>query len=182
VPGVALPADDERVRLFFNPDEAGFKKLVAQYAKHGVTLDRVTVESRRGIRETRLKVALAKLSSLASSDLFPDYGFSIRRTPDGDYEFYRKPPDFGEPPPFDMSDPDMMKQLAPFFANFRVTTRLQTPGEVFETNGSTQTRYSAVWTYDFEKDPNAVLKLQRDPMRLVFDGRGSEIAEMRQGL
>jgi len=178
---VTLELADERTRLFFDPEEVALKKLVQQYAKYGVDLERIRVQSKRGVREVRLKVSIDNLGALAASDLFPAYGFSLSKTPSGDYEFYRVPGKFGEEAPLNMSDPETIKMLIPFFTGFRVATKVQGPSQLLETNAGIETRYSSTWTYDFDKDPEAILKLQREPWRMVFGGRGVNLPEVKQG-
>jgi hypothetical protein len=178
---VTLQPVDERTRLFFDPEEVALKKLVQEYAKYGVSLERIRVQSKRGTREVRLKVAIDRLAALAASDLFPAYGFSLSKTHSGDYEFYRVPGKFGEEAPLNMSDPDTTKMLIPFFNGFRVSTKVQAPTQLLETNAGIETRYSSVWTYDFDKDPEAILKLQREPWRMVFGGRGVNLPDIKQG-
>jgi hypothetical protein len=177
---VALAGDDERVRAFFDPDEAKLRRILQAYASYGVTVERLTVETRRGIREVRLKANVNRLSTLAASDLFPEYGFSLRKTQEGNIEFSRKPPKAGEDDPFDVTDPDVMKQLAPFLGGFRVVTKVQVPGEILTSNANSASRYTGAWTYDYDKNANAVLRLQREPLQILFDGRGVELPEIRQ--
>ena len=177
---VSLEPMDERTRVFFDPEEGALAKQVEAYSKYGITLDRIRVESKRGVREVRLKVSATSLGALATSDLFPAYGFSISKTHSGDYEFYRVPGKFGEAPRLDMSDPETLKMLIPFFNGFRVSSKVQVPSQIMETNAAIETRYSSTWTYDFDKDPEAILKLQRDPWRMVFGGRGVNIPVIKQ--
>ncbi|MBM4143716.1 MAG: hypothetical protein FJ225_09035 [Lentisphaerae bacterium] len=179
---VAAPQLDPRVRAFFDPEQLALTRAVQEYAKYGVSLERIRVESRRGVREVRLKANINQLAALAVSDLFPDYGFSLTKDAKGNYEIYRVPGKFGQAAPVDMDDPETQKMLQPFFAGFKVVTKIQASGQILESNAENDTRYSSVWSFDYDRDTEAFLKLQREPMRMVFDGRGANITEFKQGL
>jgi hypothetical protein len=62
---------------------------------------------------------------------------------------------------------------------FRAVIRVKTPGKILQTNAPEKDERSATWTYDVEKDPQALKKVQQASMQIVFAGEGLKIPEFK---
>ena len=69
--------------------------------------------------------------------------------------------------------------MAQLMEGFRAVIRVRTPGRILETNAPEKTDNSATWTFDLEKDPQALQKIQRLAPRIVFEGKGLKIPDFR---
>ncbi|OGV60058.1 MAG: hypothetical protein A2283_19825 [Lentisphaerae bacterium RIFOXYA12_FULL_48_11] len=180
--GHAMPRtiEDEFEQVFFDPSEDRIKLLVKKYEKLGITMDTLKVETRNAVRNVTLKVAFADLGEVARADFFPRHGFSLFRNNDDTYTFSRLP-DNDETilKPRGIA-PESAGLLSPVLSGFRVALKVNTPGKIFESNASRKALYNAAWIFDFDKDPNAVETLQNQSMKIIFDGKGSKLPEVRQ--
>lgn len=181
--GQAMPPtmEDEFEQAFFDPSEEKITRLVKKYEKFNIKMDTLKVETRNAVRNITIKLAFADLSQVAKADFFPRHGFSLFRNKDESYTFSRLP---------DSDQTTLLKPhatipeasglLTPVLSGFRVALKVNTPGKILESNASRKTLYNAAWIFDFDKDPNAVEALQNQSMKIVFDGKGSHLPEVRQ--
>jgi hypothetical protein len=179
VAGETLPKDREDAwhRLLLQPEEEAIRNRLAGYDKYGMRVDKLKVESRGGRREVQIVLLAEDLARAAESDLFRQYGFSLRKNRTGNYVFYRP----GKKPPQDAAqqpDPEDSEQLSPLLAGFKVHIRVNTPGRILETNAAGKGLYAATWTFDFDREPTALADLQRQDLYIVFDGRGLTLPEV----
>lgn len=172
--------EDEFERTFFDPSEEQIKRLVKKYEKFGITVDMLKVETRNAARNVSLKLVFADLGQVAKADFFPRHGFSLFRNNDNTYTFSRSPDNDETILKPNEITPESAGLLTPVLSGFRVSLKVNTPGKILESNASRKTLYNAAWIFEFDKDPNAVELLQNLSMKIVFDGKGSKIPEVRQ--
>jgi hypothetical protein len=56
---------------------------------------------------------------------------------------------------------------------------VKTPGRILETNAQEKSERQAGWTFDLERDPEALQKVQEASLRIVFEGKGLDIPAFR---
>ena len=176
-------ADDEETRyayMFLMPDEDQIRRECERYARHGITVDNLKIETRNAWRHVDMKILFTNLKGLAATDVFKYVGFALAKNSDGNYVFYRAAePKQGFNPP-DCEDPTVVRMLSPILGGFRVNLILKTPGRIVRTNASRKSGYTSIWTYDFERDPAAVVKIQTHRLITIFDSSGLDLPEIRQ--
>jgi hypothetical protein len=159
--------------LFAEPADEHLRRGFGQYEKHGLVLEDLKVEARDGRRNVRMKISFPGLDSLSKTEFFPEHRLSIARNPEGSCVLELVPMS-GEKVPR-ITDEDTVRQLVPLLSGFRVTLKVNTPGRITETNASEKSDRTATWTFDFDKNPNAVPDLQNGLMKVVFDGSGLDL-------
>jgi hypothetical protein len=125
-------------------------------------------------------VKFARLASLQQLDFFQDYGFNLVRNEKGRYVLYRQVKRPPPSPPSDVSEEDLVKLLSPVLAGFNVVVTVNTPGRIVETTAPGPSAHTATWRFDFARDPNVLLSLQRFGMQIVFDGQGLDLPTLTQ--
>jgi len=173
--------EDDFTQLVFSPEEKMIRDKVASYSDLGLVLEKLSVESRHGERKVALKLRFNDIVKLAQADFFSGYGFSLLRTGDGNYSLFTRPAT-DEPlnPDWSTSDTETQKLLAPFLRGFKFRLEVRTPGRILKTNAGQRTATTAAWTYEFDTDADAVARLQRERMQIVFDGGGLKLPDVRQ--
>lgn len=172
--------EDTFQRLFLDPSEDQIKKFLKKYEQFGITIETLKIESRNASRNVTLKLAFTDLARAARADFFPRHGFNLSQTANGTYTFLRTPERDDGGYQIQNLGTDTAGLLAPVMNGFRVALKVNTPGKIIETNASRKTLYNAAWIFDFDKDSNAIKTLQNQTMKIVFDGRGIQLPELRQ--
>ena len=170
-----LPApvpDDRLARIFANPSEDQIREEVGKYAKLGLKIEDVKVDTSKAARTVRLRLSFTDIGELAKAEFFRRYGFSLAKTtePVNRYVLQRSPRVDTSLEPPDFTDPEVLKTLTPVYTGFRVVTEIRVPGRVLKSNAHAGSRYAATWIYDFDADKRAVTAFQSDDMRVEFDG------------
>ena len=168
------------LRLYLDPVEADLRNELKPYERAGVTAEKLKVESRGSERYVSLKLNFASLTELAKTDLFRSYGFSLARGPGGLYEMTHIAPGPKQARNADYTDAEATKLLAPVMGGFRAHVTAQVPGAIQKTNATRHSERTAVWTFDFADDPFAFVQFQQADLRIVFDGRGLDLPEVKQ--
>lgn len=178
--GTATPEEwqDKFVYLLLDPVEDTLRGELAKYQKHGVTVEKLQIETRNAWRHTKLTLACADLKALSATDLFKEYGFSLTKTDRGDYLFRRGTDRPGSDPPPDFSEPETHRLLVPIVGGFNVMLSVTVPGRIMESSATRHSLYTASWAFDFDRDPNAVAAYARHQMRITFQGRGLNLPEI----
>lgn len=176
-------ADDEETRyayMFLMPDEDQIRRECERYVRHGVTVEKLKIETRNTWRHVDMKILFTNLKGLAATDVFKYVGFSLAKNSAGNYVFYRAAaPKEGFNPP-NCEDPKVLKMLSPILGGFRVNLIVKTPGQVIRTNASSKAGYTSMWRYDFARDPTAVVKIQTHKLVTIFNSAGLDLPEIRQ--
>ena len=172
------PAQEDYTRLLFNPVKDEIVSLLKEYEKFGITTEKVEVRSRDMRREVEVRVRFADLAKLAQTGLFRQYGFALRKDQKGNYVLSRpaqNPRPGGEPKPV---DPETAKQLNPLLGGFSVTLTVHTPGPVLKATAPASSPSSVTWSFEYDRDPNAILAIQDQDFAVVFDGQGLNLPEI----
>ncbi len=179
-----LPApSDDFLQLLMDPRESDIRKKMAAYEPLGIRIDELTVNARSGRKEVDLRVSFRDLEDLARADFFAEYGFNLVRTSPDAYTWQTRPAT-REPfnPEWSAEDQETYKLVAPLLGGFRYVLEVQTPGTILRTNADRHSAYLATWTFDFNADRDAVAKLQRRMMSIVWNAEGLTLPDIRQPL
>ena len=174
-----LIQEDDFTRMLIDPIENDMRREIKKYEKYGITLERMKVESRNAWRHVRMKILFDNLEEAAKTDVFQEYGFSLSKNTNGNYLFYRKGENDDSKKTRKFSDHETVRLLTPLLGGFKVVLRLNTPGKILKTNAPQKSLYSAIWNFDFDKNPDAVLGLQNESLMLVFEGDGLNLPEIK---
>jgi hypothetical protein len=180
--GQAMPPTTEDIlqRVFFDPSEDQIKQTLRKYEQFGVTIDTLKIEARNAARNVKLKVIFTDLARVSKADFFPEHGFTLARNQADNYVFFRAPENQENGYDRQNLGQDTAGLLSPILNGFRVSLKVNTPGKVLESNANRRTLYNAAWIFDYEKDPDVIKTLQTQTMKIVFDGKGLQLPEVRQ--
>ena len=173
------PAAHERIRLFLSPDKGEIAGKLKEYEQHGITVDELTVTTRGARRHVHVNLLFRNIAEAAKADFFADYGFSLFRSPRGEYAIYRPPSVTQYQTDMDFSDAETVKLLSPLLGGFHFSLSMKMPGKVLRTTAHRKTFDTASWSFDFDRDANALVALQKQEFGLVFDGEGLGLPEIK---
>jgi hypothetical protein len=169
---------DPAVPFLLEPNEDRIRSELKRYEANGIAIDTLKVDVLNNKRRVQMKLRFRSLSELAKADFFPEYGFSLKRTTEGNYHLFREGYEVESDSVTDLSDPATTTMLAPFLSGFRVAIKVVTPGAIMESNASRPSQFAATWLYDYERDPNALLLLQATDMKILFEGEGLRLPQI----
>ena len=136
-------------------------------------LEQLTTERKAGRVVRRGLISFKTLDGLARA-LLPERTLALTRDARGDY-LLAEQAGGGQTLSSRLAAvaaDDSNPLVAELFKGFRATLRVTTPGRVLDGNAAQAEGATAVWRFDFDRDPQAVAKLLQRPMRLTFAGRG----------
>ena len=173
---------NDLTRLMLDPDEDAIRTQFKTYRSLGVTFEDLKVDVREGRKHLKMKILFQDLAKLAQADFFADHGFSLERTPEGNYMLTRVPPDSqaGAEPPPRISDPETEKELTPLLGGFSASYSVKVPGRIIRTNAPRKSLYSAEWAFNFDDDPNAFANFHFQRLALLFDGENLDLPAVAQ--
>ena len=127
----------------------------------------------------KIKLTFDDLAQLPKTEAFNYVGFSLVRNQEGHYVFYQaSEPGPGFNPP-DLTNELVTRQLTPILAGFKVVITLKTPGAILKTNADRRATFSSMWAFDFDRDPAALIKLQKHKLVTIFNSTGLDLPEIR---
>lgn len=157
----------------FEFDEATVRKDFEEYASSGVTLLDVRTEEVDGWKYLSLRIGFTSLEGLGKTEFLSDRMVTLKRLPDGNYEFTQAAPP--APPEADMAG--MEEMMASMMKGFRAALKIELPGDVVETNADSKKGRAVEWIFDLDKDAKALRRAQNMSMRVVFKGDGLTLPE-----
>lgn len=170
----------EDAYLFLDPDEDALRAKIGKYKANGVEIEQMNVQTRNAWRQVHLKIRFRDIGELAETDFFNDYGFSLYKSPKGNYVLYREAPEAEHEYPTNLDDPKISRSLTPILGGFNVTVHVNTPTQILKTNAQRHTAHTASWQFDYDRDPNAFVYLQKQTFMIVFDGRGLSLPQIKR--
>ena len=150
-----------------------------EYEPYGVTLESLKSEERDGWQYRHMVIRFRDLKGLSQTGFLSDRNITLARNPQGNYIFTQTAAHGNLPEELASDDPQTEYMMAQLMEGFRAVIRVRTPGRILETNAPEKTDNSATWTFDLEKDPQALQKIQRLAPRIVFEGKGLKIPDFR---
>lgn len=157
---------------FFDPSQERLEAAVRKLEKYGVKAEDLVFENREVSRHVRARLYFEDLAKLAKAPAFQQYGFNLTRNAQGDYVLSRPSRTRDASADLPYGDPEVTRNLGPMLEGFRVDVRIETPGRILDTNASRSSPTSAMWSFDFARDPAAVAAFRDRDLTVVFDGRG----------
>jgi hypothetical protein len=170
--------ENELAYLLLDPTKEGLEQEINKYRKYGVTTEELKVESRNARKYVTLKLRFKNLAEFAKSDVFQTYGFSLNKNTQGDYVLDRPASFAAGAAETDFSSPEMVRLLTPMLGGFNVIVKVRPPGGILKTNAHRSSQYMATWSFDFDRDSNALMALQKQRMVILFDGRGLDLPKI----
>lgn len=168
------------VQTFIYRPEERIKPFITENEKYGVRINTLKVQAREAGRQIALEVAFDDLSKVAEADFFQKHGFSLTKNGQGDYVLHRAAPKTEQKATIDLSNPLNVKLVEPFLGGFNVELRVTTPGRILKTNASARSDYSAVWSFDFDSDPESFVALYTRAFGILFEGEDIALPEIKR--
>jgi hypothetical protein len=165
--------------LFIEPDQERIEKKLAEYKELGITVEYLKVDTSGTSRTVKLKVSFKDVAALSKTDLFPTFGFTLAKTPNGTYIMRHANPNASKVKKPDLSKPDTVRELSSMLAGLSVTIRLNTPGRILKTNGQQSTATSVTWGFDFNRNPSALIDLQTKVLAVEFAGENVNLPQIK---
>ena len=161
----------------FEFDEAKVKKKFDALKDEGITLKKVKSETKGGWKYMYITADFKDISKLKKMDEFDDSSMTITKNADGNYviDSGMSQGEMGE----GMDNPEQMKAMLPMLAGMRIVMKFNTPGKIIETTAPIKDKKSAEWVFDVDKDPDTFMKMSNSEMKIVFDGKGCTIPELK---
>ena len=148
-----------------------------EYERDGVVLQSVKSEIRDGWKYRRMVIGFRTLAGLAKTGFLANRNISLVKDARGNYVFTQQAGGGGNLPPelAAFTDPATESLFSDMMKGFGAVVRVKTPGRILETNAPEKTDQQATWTFDLDRDPEALQKVQKSSLRIVFEGKGLDI-------
>ncbi|HAS82548.1 MAG TPA: hypothetical protein DCS43_07735 [Verrucomicrobia bacterium] len=155
--------------VFLDPDGPSLRKQLDAFASDGITLRTLQQGTRPAWRTMVLELHIDDLSRLADDLFFKEHGFDLTKDADGHYVWSRAAhcADIGSLPTA-LSEREL-EQITPLLAGFKTTVKVTLPGRILSTTAFRTSQQTAIWEFDFDRQPESIQTLQRQPFRVVFD-------------
>lgn len=165
----------------FDFNEADIRKDFAAYEKSGVTLKDVKISDEQDWKFVDLDIEFKTLAGLSETEFIADRTISLTKMPDGNYEFRQSAPVQGMKPAemAGLDEASIKSLMAEMMKGFQAKMTVIVPGAIAETSADSHDERSATWSYDLDKDPDALERAQKMDLRVVFSGKDLELKEFK---
>jgi len=170
--------DDKLMLLFLDPVSDDIHRELDKYKEYGLKIDELKVDTGGAARHVNLNLTFRDLAEVAKADFFPAYGFSLVKDDQGNYVLHRPAPNEGGEMPPPVND-ETARLLTPMLGGFNVALSITAPGKILRTNAHKKSLYTAMWTFDFDRNPNAVTALDNQAMTVIFSGNELNLPQIR---
>lgn len=151
-------------------DEGILKAKFAALAKEGLSVESVKTREQGGWNYVDFTLKFTTLESLFKQSFFRDFGVIYKHLDEKSGKLTISLPQAGSTPDIvSVVTQESLNKLTPFFNGFRVVARLGLPGEIRNSNSLMSDSRRATWEWDFDKDSEALARLARDKIVVVFD-------------
>lgn len=180
--GEATPPGTELEPLlaaFLSPDEAEIRKQIEALGIRGLSIKTIGQAARTAWRHIDLELEIADLAELAKNPFFIKHGFDLYKNAEGQ-QVWSRAPHINDPGsiPDTLSDRDL-EQITPLLAGFKTVVKITLPGRIVSTTAFRTSLHTAIWEFDFNRQPTAIQALQRQPFQVVFDAPQASLPELR---
>lgn len=164
----------------FDFSESEIRKDFTAYEAKGVKLNDVKISTDQGWKFVDLQIAFTSLEGLAQTEFIADRSIRLSRLPDGRYEFRQSAPaqKLDANDMAGMDEAGIKALMAEMMKGFEAKMRVTVPGKIEETTADEHDEHSATWTYDLDKDTNALDRAQKMDIRIVFKGDGLNLKDV----
>ncbi len=181
--GTALPNvdGDDLLQLFMDPDEDRITAKVKKYRDLGIELKRIKISSRNAWRFIEINLSFLDIKKLEKADFFRENGFNLTQRHDGSY-LLSKPAarqKDSKAASDKSADPKELAFLSPIMSGFTVEIKFEFPGRMIDTNAHSKNLNTAEWRFEFDKDSDALSKLQNQDFRVIFEGKSLKLPNVQ---
>jgi hypothetical protein len=165
---------------FLDPDEAGLREQLKAFASLGISIRSISQETRSASRHIELVLDIADMATLAGNPFFEKHGFDLRKNAEGRYVWSRAPhiaETGGIPEPLSAAD---LEQITPLLSGFKTVIKITPPGRILSTTAARTTLQTAIWEFDFNRQPMAVQSLLRQHFHIVFESAEANLPELHR--
>lgn len=157
----------------FEFTEADIRRDFAEYDEFGVRLKDVDIVETNGWKFVNLAIHFDSLDGLLRTDFLGDRSLTLTKTGTDTYELrHAAPVEHIEPGQIDGIDAASLNEMmAGMMKGFRAVLHVDVPGEIKDTNADSHTGSTATWSFDLDKDSNALVRAQSQDMRITFTGK-----------
>jgi hypothetical protein len=177
--GLEIPATAPRdySRLLFSPVKEDIVKLLKECEKYGIATDRLEQKSRDVRREVDIRVRIEDIGKASRSDVFQQYGFSLRKDAKGNYVLHRGSA-LAPGQRVEALEPETAKLLTSLVGGLNVTITVSTPSRILSTTAQNSGPRSAMWIFDYDRNPKALTDLHKQNFTVVFEGGDMKLPEI----
>jgi len=165
------------IMTLLDPSVTAIREHLLAWEPQGVTIRSLRQNTRTLWRDFALVLDIADLAKLPEIPFFAKQGFTLQQTPEGQYVLERPalvtdansiPPRFTEPE---------LAQIRPFLDGFKTEIKIQVPGRIVSTTANRTSLQTAIWSYDFNLQPESLQQLLRQHIHLVFQTSTRDLPE-----
>lgn len=159
-------------------DEEVIRKEWNKSVNEGVYLNNVVTELKNGWRIMRAEIGFDALQRLFDCGMIEDCHIALTRGPGGQYGFQQSidVAKMSESLPAGLDLNTLQPLMSMMFKDFRADIRFNAPGAIIRSNADNVEGQSASWSVRGDQ-PDFVARLQDFDVRLMFDGKGMQIAD-----
>ncbi len=167
------------IKTFLDPSVSAIREHVLAWQPYGVTIRSLRENTRSLWRDYALVLDIADIQQLPNIPFFARHGFSLERNQEGQYVLDRAPlvTQPGSIPP--RFSPEELEQIKPFLAGFDTEINIQVPGRIVSTTAGRTSLQTAIWRFNFDRQPESLHQLLQQPFHLVFQAPGITLPEWR---
>lgn len=160
-------------RAFLDPNADEIRKELKPFESVGVRIKKLEVDARSGWAQVEMALEADNLAKVAETDFFKEHGFNIKRQTNKEGKeqlvFSRDAHVEANGTIVPTLSKKEEKELIPILGGFETSIKITVPGRIVNSTAFGTTLYTASWEFDFDREANALIALQRQPLRIVFE-------------
>jgi len=160
------------ILTFLDPNLSAIREHVQGWQEYGISVRSLRESPRTLWREYALVLDIADISRLPEIPLFAQQGFSLARNTEGQYLLDRPalvtrpgtiPPRFSD---------QQLEQIKPFLSGFNTEIKITVPGRIVSTTAGRTSLQTAIWSFQFDRQPESFHQLLQQQLYVVFQAPG----------
>jgi hypothetical protein len=170
------PAVSAALPLLFSDNE--LRRTLQPFAARGIVAKNIKLDTRREWRTVQLELVFKDIRAVFDLPFFKDCAIQLAREAEGVYRLNVQTPKLsrlGTLP--DLTDKSNRETLSLLLAGLAVTVRVNAPAEVVATNAGRKTPRAGMWEFDFDRDPQALQRLDGYLLTMAFRSRGVNLPD-----
>ena len=156
------------IMTFLNPSTSAIREHIRAWEPHGISIRTLRENARSLWRAYTIVLDIADIQRLSEIPFFAEQGFTLERMASGEYAFAR-PAIVSQPgaipPQFSAQE---LEYIRPFLTEFKTEVRIEVPGRITSTTAGRTRLQTAIWSFDFDRRPEAVHQLLQQQFHVVF--------------
>lgn len=165
-------------------DESTIREEFEKLEQKGVELQNVSSNLKDGWKYMNLSFSFEDLEALSKTDFFKNSSIKITKTADGNYELTQSSAQMDNGMGQGMDGMDeatknmVMQQMMPMYKGMRIAMKLKLPGKILDSNATKTEGDTVAWVYDVDADPDSIMSMGSEPMKVTFEGKGVDLPEI----